>query len=67
MYAWAFGCNLDELEQPDLKQYASLGDFFYRKLKPGVRPIADVPLVRGLAVACPCAGRKGGRTRRAWG
>ncbi|KAL7416593.1 phosphatidylserine decarboxylase-domain-containing protein [Mrakia frigida] len=45
LYSWAFGCNLDELAQPDLKQYVSLGDFFYRKLKDGVRPIADVALV----------------------
>ncbi|THG94853.1 hypothetical protein EW026_g6693 [Hermanssonia centrifuga] len=44
LYGWAFGCNLDELEK-DLKEYTSLGDFFYRKLKDGVRPVADVVLV----------------------
>ena len=44
-YAWAFGCNLDEIEK-DLKEYTSLGDFFYRKLKDGSRPVADVVLVR---------------------
>lgn len=46
LYSWAFGCNLDELAQPDLRSYVSLGDFFYRKLKDGVRPVADVALVR---------------------
>ena len=45
LYAWIFGCNLDEVEK-DLKEYKSLGDFFYRKLKDGSRPVADVVLVR---------------------
>jgi phosphatidylserine decarboxylase len=44
-YAWAFGCNLDECTPGDLKQYESLGEFFYRELKPGMRPIADSALV----------------------
>ncbi|KAI8983296.1 phosphatidylserine decarboxylase [Trametes punicea] len=41
LYAWIFHCNLDEIDPPDLKQYRSLGEFFYRKLKDGARPIAD--------------------------
>jgi phosphatidylserine decarboxylase len=45
LYAWIFGCNLDELAEPDLTKYASLGDFFYRQLKPGARPIANSILV----------------------
>ncbi|KAI0369878.1 phosphatidylserine decarboxylase [Pilatotrama ljubarskyi] len=45
LYAWIFGCNLDEIDPPDLKQYRSLGEFFYRKLKDGARPIADSVLV----------------------
>lgn len=44
-YAWIFGCNLDELAEPDLTKYASLGDFFYRQLKPGARPVANSILV----------------------
>lgn len=48
LYSWIFGCNVDEAEK-DLKEYRSLGDFFYRKLKDGVRPVADVVLVRSLA------------------
>jgi len=45
MYAYAFGCNLDEIEPSDLKAYPSLGSFFYRKLKPGVRPVDAAVLV----------------------
>jgi phosphatidylserine decarboxylase len=41
-----FGCNLDEIEAADLKQYASLGEFFYRKLKDGARPVDNAVLVR---------------------
>ena len=45
LYARVFGCNLEEIEIEDLAQYKSLGDFFYRKLKDGVRPVANAPLV----------------------
>ncbi|KAI0735768.1 phosphatidylserine decarboxylase [Earliella scabrosa] len=45
IYASIFGCNLEEIDPADLAQYASLGDFFYRKLKDGARPIADAVLV----------------------
>lgn len=44
-YAWLFGCNMDELAEPDLTRYRSLSEFFYRELRPGARPIADAPLV----------------------
>lgn len=47
-YAWLFGCDIDEAEHSDLKEYPSLGEFFYRRLKPGVRPIADALLVNHL-------------------
>lgn len=45
LYSWIFGCNLDEIEPVDLTAYPSLGEFFYRRLKPGVRPIAEAALV----------------------
>lgn len=45
LYGWIFGCNLDECVPEDLTKYESLGEFFYRELKPGVRPIADAALV----------------------
>ena len=52
MYAFAFGCNLDEIDPQELEKYASLGDFFYRKLKDGARPIADAILVRVHLFLC---------------
>ncbi|KAF8920725.1 phosphatidylserine decarboxylase 1 [Mucidula mucida] len=45
IYSGIFGCNLDEIEPADLKAYASLGDFFYRKLKDGARPVDPAILV----------------------
>jgi phosphatidylserine decarboxylase len=36
---------LDEVEHDDLTRYVSLGDFFYRRLKDGARPIAKAILV----------------------
>lgn len=46
LYALAFGCNLEEIDPDDLTQYVSLGDFFYRKLKAGARPVDSAILVR---------------------
>ncbi|KAG5421744.1 PSD1 [Candida metapsilosis] len=45
LYSAIFGVNLDEMENPDLKSYKNLSEFFYRTLKPGVRPIADDDVV----------------------
>ncbi|ODQ56037.1 phosphatidylserine decarboxylase [Saitoella complicata NRRL Y-17804] len=39
LYAWVFGCNLNEVGEADLTTYRNLAEFFYRELKPGVRPI----------------------------
>ncbi|PYH96742.1 phosphatidylserine decarboxylase [Aspergillus ellipticus CBS 707.79] len=39
LYSWIFGVNLDEVAEPDLHTYPNLAAFFYRKLKPGVRPL----------------------------
>ena len=44
-YAFLFGCDLTEIEPSDLREYPSLGAFFYRSLAPGTRPIADASLV----------------------
>ncbi|WVO14410.1 phosphatidylserine decarboxylase [Cryptococcus depauperatus] len=44
LYARIFGCDLDEVPK-ELSEYKSLGDFFYRELKKGVRPVADAPMV----------------------
>lgn len=45
LYSRIFGVNLDEMEEPDLTKYSNLSEFFYRRLKPGVRPIADSEVV----------------------
>ncbi|CAK7208607.1 phosphatidylserine decarboxylase 1 [Sporothrix curviconia] len=37
LYSYAFGVN--EVEEPDLHKFPNLAAFFYRTLKPGVRPI----------------------------
>lgn len=39
LYSWVFGVNLSEVAEPDLHTYPNLAAFFYRKLKPGVRPL----------------------------
>ena len=36
---------MDEIEPADLREYPSLGAFFYRKLKDGVRPVDKAALV----------------------
>lgn len=41
LYSYVFGVNLDEVAEQDLRNYANLGEFFYRELKPGVRPIDE--------------------------
>ena len=43
-YAERYGANLDEIKLP-LHSFRNLQEFFSRELKPGVRPIADTPLV----------------------
>lgn len=45
LYSTLFGANLEEIDEPDLTTFSNLSEFFYRKLKPGVRPIADTELV----------------------
>lgn len=51
LYARLFGCNLDEMKDPDLTHYESLGKFFYRELKEGARtPAEGADLVSDAAV-----------------
>ncbi|KAI9291628.1 phosphatidylserine decarboxylase [Neoconidiobolus thromboides FSU 785] len=45
LYSWVFGCNLNEMEDQNLKNYPNLSTFFFRKLKPGVRPLDDAILI----------------------
>ncbi|WP_269533714.1 archaetidylserine decarboxylase [Chitinimonas sp. BJYL2] len=45
-----YNVNMDEAANPDIGSYASFNEFFTRALKPGVRPLADAPLI------CPVDG-----------
>ena len=42
LYSFIFGVNLDEVAEP-LDHYRNLAEFFYRRLKPGSRPIDPRP------------------------
>lgn len=52
-YSFLFGVNLDEMEDPELKHYANLSEFFYRQIKPNCRPIDS----RQNVVVCPSDGK----------
>lgn len=43
LYSFFFGVNLSEVAEPDLRSYRNLAEFFYRRLKPGCRPIDPRP------------------------
>lgn len=53
LYSWIFGVNLDEVAEDDLHVYPNLAAFFYRELKPGVRPLDPNP----NALLSPADGR----------
>ncbi len=43
-FAKYYKINLSEAEKP-ISEYASIGDFFIRKLKPDARPVAEAPVL----------------------
>ncbi|KIY02032.1 uncharacterized protein Z520_02170 [Fonsecaea multimorphosa CBS 102226] len=43
LYGWIFGVNFDEIAEPDLHVYPNLSAFFYREIKPGIRPLDPNP------------------------
>lgn len=43
LYGWVFGVKFDEIEEEDLHNFRNLAEFFYRTLKPGVRPLDPTP------------------------
>jgi phosphatidylserine decarboxylase len=46
MYSKMFNCNMEEADEPDFRAYPTMGQFFYRALKPGTRHIdPESPLV----------------------
>ncbi|KAL8789959.1 MAG: hypothetical protein Q9213_000845 [Squamulea squamosa] len=53
LYSWIFGVNLAEASESDLHIYPNLASFFYRTLKPGVRPLDPNP----SALLSPADGR----------
>jgi len=53
LYSYVFGVNLSEVSEPDLHVYPNLASFFYRTLKPGVRPLDPNP----NALLSPADGR----------
>ncbi|MCJ1394103.1 phosphatidylserine decarboxylase 1 [Xylographa bjoerkii] len=53
LYSWIFGVNLSEVPENDLHVYPNLASFFYRGLKPGVRPLDPNP----TALLSPADGR----------
>jgi phosphatidylserine decarboxylase len=52
LYSKIFGVNLAEVAESDLHTYPNLASFFYRELKPGVRPLDPDP----LAILSPADG-----------
>lgn len=52
-YSYLFGCNLAEMKEPNLLTFTNLGEFFYRKLKDGARPLASA---LDASVVCPADG-----------
>ncbi|KAL8642527.1 MAG: hypothetical protein Q9228_000791 [Teloschistes exilis] len=53
LYSWVFGVNLAEVSEPDLHVYRNLASFFFRTLRPGVRPLDPNP----AALLSPADGR----------
>lgn len=53
LYSMVFGVNLDEVAEPDLHVYPNLASFFYRKLKPGARPLDP----NSHTLLCPSDGK----------
>jgi phosphatidylserine decarboxylase len=45
-----YGVDMSEAEKPDIESYATFNEFFTRKLRPGVRPLAPADFI------CPCDG-----------
>jgi len=51
-YIRTFECDLTEAEHSDLDSYQNLGQFFRRRLRPGVRPVEE-----GACLVSPCDGK----------
>ncbi|KIK50764.1 hypothetical protein GYMLUDRAFT_182269 [Collybiopsis luxurians FD-317 M1] len=49
-----YSLDLNELLQPDITKYGTFNEFFYRKLKPGARPVQNLGNPRGICSAADC-------------
>ncbi|XP_062814931.1 phosphatidylserine decarboxylase proenzyme, mitochondrial-like isoform X4 [Anolis carolinensis] len=61
LYAWAFGVDLREAAEEDLRHYASLSHFFARRLKPHARPLHAAHPASASASASPLVSPSDGR------
>ncbi|KAI0363383.1 hypothetical protein BV20DRAFT_975737 [Pilatotrama ljubarskyi] len=50
-FVQTYSIGLDELEEPDMTKYKTFNEFFYRKLKPGVRPVRNAADPSGFCSA----------------
>jgi len=51
-YSYLFGANMDEMLDPELKNYKNLSEFFYRLITPESRPIEEK-----AEIVCPSDGK----------
>ncbi|KAI6042059.1 phosphatidylserine decarboxylase-domain-containing protein [Pisolithus marmoratus] len=49
-----YNIQLDELLEPDIHKYHTFNQFFYRRLKPGARPVENADNPRGFCSAADC-------------
>ncbi|KAK7060844.1 hypothetical protein VNI00_000577 [Paramarasmius palmivorus] len=49
-----YAIRLDELLEPNFQAYKCFNDFFFRKLKPGARPVQNAEDPRGICSAADC-------------
>ena len=49
-----YSIALDELLEPDPTKYATMNDFFYRRLKPGARPVQNADVPGAICSAADC-------------
>jgi len=49
-----YSIQLDELLLPDISSYKTFNEFFYRKLKPGARPVQNADDPNGVCSAADC-------------
>lgn len=64
LFAWAFGCDLEEAQDGELRHYRNLGEFFRRALKPGLRPVCPGDCVVGGPPHLSLSGPSWGARRR---